>query len=286
MRRKKKSGRIWKGALVVVFASALTTLAIHASDSLTIPGRSLFAGVGSSTTKPLCSPEMAYVQEPGGGFCIDKYEESAGDKCTYKDPSNQQETENNLGDQVCLPVSSPERRPWVNTPEHEALALCAKAGKRLPSNKEWYRAALGTPDTQIDGSRECALGQIGQSSADKTGAHPKCVSSYGAYDMVGNVWEWIDASVQDGMYNSRMIPDDGYVSEVDTDGVASKTATTSKSSYGDDYFFVDKSGLKGMMRGGFWSLTDKGGIFSINTTIVTSFVGSAVGFRCARDASL
>lgn len=286
MRRKKKSGRIWKGALVVVFASALTTLAIHASDSLTIPGRSLFAGVGGSTEKPLCPPEMAYIQQPGGGFCIDKYEESAGDKCTYKDPVNQQETENNLGDQVCLPVSSLGRRPWVNAPEHEALALCAKAGKRLPSNKEWYRAALGTPDTQVDGSSLCALGQIGQSSADKTGSHPKCVSSYGAYDMVGNVWEWIDASVQDGMYNSRLIPDDGYVSEVDTDGVANKTATSSVSSYGDDYFFVDKSGLKGMMRGGFWSLADKGGIFSINTTITTSFVGVAVGFRCARDASL
>jgi len=144
-------------------------------------------------------------------------------------------------------------------------------------------SALGTPDAVSSDKGACVLGRTGQGSADATGIHDQCVSSYGVYDMVGNVWEWIDASISDGMYGNRLLPDDGYVAEADADGVASKTGTSSPA-YGNDYFFVDKTGVKGMFRGGFWSTAEKGGIFSINATIPTSFIGVASGFRCVRDA--
>ncbi len=280
MKQRKKSGHVWKGTLVVIIASMLTILAIHASDSFSIPGSSLLAGVGSAT-KPRCPDDMVYIPESKGGFCIDRYENSTGDHCTFENPSSQVETEGNINTPLCIPVSAPDRTPWVNIPEHEALALCAKAGKRLPSNNEWYRAALGTPDAILaDGTYSCALGKIGQYNADKTGANPQCFSSYGVYDMVGNVWEWIDASVQDGKYESRIIPDDGYVAGADADGVADITATSSRDAYGKDYFYSDKNGLRGMFRGGFWSLSEKAGIYSINTANPLSFSGVAVGFRC------
>lgn len=271
---------------VVLFSTLLTTLAIHASDSFKNPG-TLLAGVGGTGTPPAhCPSEMAYVPSADGGYCIDKYEVSAGPTCQRAEPSNEFETQADLSDIACLPVSKKGNHPWVNVPLHQALAICAKAGKRLPTNKEWYRASLGTPDVVTpDDQGTCALGRTGQSRSDFAGAHDRCISSYGVYDMVGNVWEWVDGEVDDGKYGSRYLPSEGYVDEVDIDGVPSKTATTSNEAFGADYLFIDRSGIRGIIRGGFWSLKEKAGIFGINATIPTTFVGDAVGFRCAKDAS-
>lgn len=286
MRKKKRRTRFWKGALVIISAIGLTTLAINASDTFKIPGSSLIAGVGSSGAKvgAHCPEDMVYIPESGGGFCLDRYEASAGEVCVNADPMNQIETEKNLDNPLCVPVSKKSVRPWVNIPEHQALALCARVGKRLPSNREWYRAALGTPDTVSTEKGACVLGRIGQQSADATGIHDQCTSSYGAYDMVGNVWEWIDSSISGGAYDGRTLPDEGYISGADADGIPSDVSTSSQPSFGGDYFFIDKSGVKGMFRGGFWSMNEKAGIFSINAASPMTFVGVAVGFRCAREA--
>jgi formylglycine-generating enzyme required for sulfatase activity len=228
---------------------------------------------------------MVYIQSGEKGYCLDKFEASASLSCGHRAPANDFETQNDLSDPACLPESVPASSPWVNIQLHEALAVCAKAGKRLPTNKEWYRASIGTPDrVNPDDPNSCALGRTGQTSPDQTGAHAGCVSSFGAFDMVGNVWEWVDGEVDNGMYGNHEVPGEGYVDEVDVDGVATKTSTSSDSAFGEDYFFIDKSGTRGMIRGGFWSLKEKAGIFSVNATIPTSFVGNAVGFRCARDA--
>ena len=283
-RPKKRKRRMWKGVLVVFFATGLTTLAIHASDSFRIPDNSLLAGVGARGGDAHCPSDMAYVPASGGGFCIDLYEASAGKGCSHAAPVNQFETEDNLKDPLCTPVSVPDAAPWVNVPEHEALLLCAKAGKRLPTHREWYRAALGTPDGVSSTGDVCVLGRIGQSVADKTGTHSSCVSSYGAFDMVGNVWEWVDATAVNGSYDGRVLPPEGYIAEVDADGVPTKTSATSSPSFGDDYFSIDPTEVKGMFRGGFWAMNEKAGIYAVNVTIPTSFIGNAAGFRCAREA--
>lgn len=283
-KKKKKKSRLWKGLLVVLFSTGLTTLAIYASDNFRNPD-SLIAGVGGAgKNAEHCPPEMAYIPTDGG-YCIDKYEVSTGESCQRRDPANEFETKINLTDTQCMPASQKGSRPWVNVPLHEALAVCAKAGKRLPTNKEWYRASLGTPDIVApEDQTACALGKTGQSQSDAGGTHSRCVSSYGVYDMVGNVWEWVDGQIENGRYGQRELPGEGYVDEVDVDGVASKVATSSNQVFGEDYLYIDRSGIRGMIRGGFWSLKEKAGIFNINATIPTSFVGNAVGFRCAKDA--
>ena len=71
-----------------------------------------------------------------------------------------------------------------------AAAACRNSAKRLPSNAEWQVAALGTPDPwpQDDPSNQC---NISTPSVSLTGSRSKCISDVGAYDMVGNVIEFV-----------------------------------------------------------------------------------------------
>jgi formylglycine-generating enzyme required for sulfatase activity len=74
----------------------------------------------------------------------------------------------------------------------QAEQACRLAGKRLLTNQEWQAAAAGTPDPAggvDDGATECNV-----STADvptPTGSRPACLSSWGTFDMVGNVFEWV-----------------------------------------------------------------------------------------------
>jgi formylglycine-generating enzyme required for sulfatase activity len=264
----------------VIGAILLTTLASKASDSFKI-GDALLAHSGPATETARCPKEMVYVPTSQGGFCIDQFEASVGALCPRAKPTSEIQTNENIAIATCVPDSAKEKDPWVNVSYSEAMTICARSGKRLPSPGEWYRAALGTPDS-ASGATGCVLGRVGLSDAEKTGAHSGCVSSFGAYDMVGNVWEWVDTTVSDGLYNSRTLPSEGFVAEADADGVPTLTGTTSALAFGNDYFFAEPSGVRGMFRGGFWGLAEKAGIFSVNTTIQPSFAGSAVGFRCVK----
>lgn len=279
---KKKNGPLFKSLLVVIAAVLLTTAAVRASDSVMLAHSGLVAGVGESGMSAHCPKDMAYVPTAQGGFCIDRFEASPGDACGTVNPKNQFETIANMGKPSCVPTSLQNRDPWVYVTLSQAIELCARVGKRLPSNNEWYRAALGTPDTVEGQELPCVLGKTGAGNAEKTGTHDSCVSSYGAYDMVGNVWEWVDTNIIDGTYMGRMLPDEGYVTEADVDGVPVAVAATSSAAFHDDYFSVNREGVRGMFRGGFWSMTEKAGVFAINATIPTSFVGVAVGFRCVQ----
>lgn len=274
-------GGWWKGILVVILSSALTTLAIRASEKLPIPPSALIAGTGKSEHIPQCPPEMAYVPTSSGGFCIDRFEASPSRECPNAALSNQFGTLENLGVPACKPESKADASPWVNVTLHQALELCARAGKRLPTHAEWYRAAVGTPDGASE-KEGCVLGKIGAHEAEKTGTHRVCISSFGAYDMVGNVWEWIDAYTASGWYNNRLLPDEGFVAEVDQDGVPVLTTATSSALFGGDYFFVEKSGVFGMFRGGYWNMTEKAGVYTVSASVPSSFLGAAVGFRCVK----
>lgn len=67
-------------------------------------------------------------------------------------------------------------------------------GFRLPSEKEWYFAALGGKNYQYSGSDN--LGEVGwYANNSNQRSHPvamKKPNDYGLYDMSGNVGEWID----------------------------------------------------------------------------------------------
>lgn len=71
----------------------------------------------------------------------------------------------------------------------QAVEACGNSGKRLPSNIEWQKAATNTPDNGDNGTTNCNVTNAG--AVTPTGSRSVCVSSAGAFDMVGNLSEWV-----------------------------------------------------------------------------------------------
>jgi formylglycine-generating enzyme required for sulfatase activity len=273
-----------KTLIIITGAMFLTAFTINATDNLGNFSGSALGGIvsGIMGEEPRCPAGMTLVDDADGGFCIDVYEASPSEKCVYIDPANQFETRSNLDSPECTPVSVKEGKPWRNISQTQAVSACIKAGKRLPTNEEWYLASVGTPDDADSwGPDSCNLSS-NRGAPGKTGTASGCVSYYGVYDMIGNVWEWVSDTVRNGEYNEVEVPNSGWVQGVDEAGVAIETGKSPDPNYNNDRFWSEKSRVAGIFRGGYWDSKEEGGVYSVFAQVPPSFVGVGVGFRCVK----
>jgi gamma-glutamyl hercynylcysteine S-oxide synthase len=164
------------------------------------------------------------------------------------------------------PVAPDE--PVVHVCFHEAQAYAAWAGKRLPTEAEWEKAARFDP--AIGRSRRYPWGDedpteahanLGQRhlSPAPVGAYPAGASPLGVHQLIGDVWEWLDTDFH-GYPGFVAFPYREY-SEV-------FFGSTYKMLRGGS-FGTDPVACRGTFRN--WDLPIRRQIFS--------------GFRCARDVS-
>ena len=170
---------------------------------------------------------------------------------------------------VAQPLYWSSASTWNNHPVcgvswYEADAYARFVGKRLPTEAEWEKAAswdaaTGQPRTYpwgqaIPDSHRCNLdNSVGQTTP--VNAYPLGQSTYGCYEMLGNVWEWT-ASWFDAYEGFVSYPYRGY----------SQT-----------YF----DGQHRVLKGGSWATRPRAIRSSFRNWYYPSIRQILAGFRCA-----
>jgi hypothetical protein len=148
----------------------------------------------------------------------------------------------------------------------QAQQACKNARKRLPTSAEWQAAVIGTPDPgPDDDATDCNTTLDAGLDPTPSGSRASCVSADGAFDMVGNLWEWaadwVPRSTACGVWTAGVSP------TADWQCLAGAATTGEPGA---------------LLRGGFFNDGPLAGPLSVVGVSEPSNWSSAFGFRCAR----
>ncbi len=179
------------------------------------------AGLVEASWDPACPDGMIAV----GRFCIDRFEASLVVLDASGAVTASWSPYFHPGRTRVRAVSVEGAVPQGYIDADAAAGACAEAGKRLCTDEEWLRACQGPRATLYPWGDDAAPGACNDARAQHpaveyfgtaepwiwselgnpcilqvpaglqtSGAHPACVTSEGAFDMVGNLHEWTAAA--------------------------------------------------------------------------------------------
>jgi formylglycine-generating enzyme required for sulfatase activity len=172
-------------------------------------------------------------------------------------------------------------RPSAFITWFQAQQACLNVGKRLPTNAEWQGAATGTPTdyepNPEDGVHDCNTSTAGH--VVSSGSRNRCVSSFGAFDMVGNLLEWTADWNQGNV--TPFAPTDCFAGPDFGDDFMRGTNPASAQGPGMNFPSVFARG--GGFRAGLFSPNGSGaGVFALNARFSPADSADDGGFRCVR----
>lgn len=220
--------------------------------------RGSLSGHGRSDEKP-------QVEIFLDSYLIDQYEVTNGQYLNFLAQTGHREPLNVFGEGPLSDQDGIADLPVVQVTWNDAEDYCDWAGKRLPTEAEWEKGARGSDGRKFPwGNDEPTSQRVNFDRAWedgaallKVGSLSEGVSPYGAFDMSGNVREWVKDWYSEDYYKS----------------------SPAKNPSGPSH------GMLKVVRGGSWHSMDsdirvaargKGG-FALKT--------HGLGFRCAKDAA-
>ena len=245
--------------------------------SLSVNGDGVLTGTlylpsGVASIAPTTCPS-GMIPVPGSpadgqpGFCVDKYE-----------------TQSSSGNAVSVQGGS----PWVSLAQTTARAQCIRAGKHLITEKEWLAIAhdvenvgwnwnggvVGTnqmSDGHSDNSPASALATAADASACSGTGQTCDLSTWDSqrrvyklsndqyiWDFGGNVWEWVDQTVQSDYPIVNSAAAGWQACSTSGDGTCGNTRTTN-----DQWYRGGVSTIIGFLRGGGWDYGAGSGAFAL-----------------------
>jgi len=252
----------------------------------------LASAAGAQGAKPLAKCAVDAVVS--GTVCMDKYEASVWrvtdpavedaslvkkiqqGKATHEDLLEAAEQLGNGDDygactdegQSCadiFAVSLAGVPPSANTTWFQAQQACKNSRKRLPTSAEWQAAVAGTPDAGAD-NPPTTCNTASAMTKVSAGSRSACVSFDRAFDMVGNLREW----VADWVPRSTTCGDwPNAISATDDQCLAGASSDP-----------IDEPGA--LLRGGDFSDGTAAGPFAVDGRFSPSDASFEIGFRCVR----
>lgn len=201
-----------------------------------------------------------------------------------------EETGHRTPDWEQIAIYSPtDDHPIVLVSWHDAMAYAKWAGKRLPTEAEWEKAARGGSVAQIypwGDTAPAAAAKVPCNFADKNLTHywwadkkvddgyvytapvgRYLANRYGLYEMAGNVSEWCLDEYDSSFY--AISPDTNPILGTDTVVELSGNFASVQSPR--------------VLRGGSWLVNALGVRNAVRATLNPTGMASSVGFRCAKD---
>ncbi len=161
------------------------------TEMVDVPGGKFTMGsdAGGPDSKPAHQVDVA-------AFKLDKFEVTNADFKKFVDATGYQTDAEKSGDKAWTAFAAgKDNHPVVKVSWNDATAFCKWAGKRLPTEAEWEKAARGDDGRTYPWGndwdpKKANVKDSGLRGTTAVGSFPTGASALGAMDMAGNVWEW------------------------------------------------------------------------------------------------